>query len=200
MRRKFYQRKRMAAGRQFYGKGKRQPVHYFTRTQYLPNYYQLIAGGAGVGSALNFQLGNLPNFTEFTGLYDQYMIKAVKVQIIPKFTETSLGTTTQANMWSVVDLDDSTPPPNLETLLQYNNLKRTRMNQTHTRYLKPAVAREVFATGIASAYSPKTNVWLDATTAAIEHYGLKLWFDARGTQPVTFDVSVKYYLAMKNVR
>lgn len=199
--RRIIRKKRMVVGRQFYGKrGLRQPVHYFTRTQYLPNYYQLIAGGAGTGAGLNFQLANLPNYTEFTGLYDQYMIKGIKISLIPKHTETGLGTTTQANMWSVIDMDDSTGPANLEVLLQYANVKRTRMNQVHTRYLKPAVSSEVYATGIASTYAPKKNVWLDATNANVEHYGVKLWFDARGTQPVTFDVQVKYYLAMKSIR
>lgn len=190
----------MARGSQFYGRRIRQPVQYFTRTQYFPSYYQLVAGGAATGASQLFQLSQLPNYTEFTALYDQYMIKAVKISLIPKYTEVALGSTTQGNMWSVVDYDDATPPPNIDTILQYQNLKRTRMSQVHSRYLKPAVSSEVYATGLASSYSPKKNVWLDATTAQVEHYGVKFWFDARGTQPVTFDMQVKYYLAFKNVR
>lgn len=183
---------------QFYGKRIKQPVQYFTRTAYSPGYINLLAGGAAVGSAYNFQLGQVPSFTEFTGLYDQYQIKAVKLTLIPRYTEVSLGAT-QGNMWSVLDQDDSLAPANLDTLLQYQNVKRTRMNQIHSRYIKPSVATEVYATGIASAYAPRRNVWLDCTTAAIEHYGIKFWFDSRVSNTI-FDMQVKYYLAFKNVR
>lgn len=178
----------------------KQPTQYFTRTVYLPGYFALSAGGAAVGAAINFRLGQVPSASEFTTLYDQYKIKAVKCTLIPRHTETVLGTSTQANMWSVLDYDDSAIPPSLDTLLQYQNSKRTRMNQTHSRYLRPMIATEVFATGIASAYAPKRNVWLDCSNDQVEHYGIKFWFDARGSAPVTYDMQIKYYLAFKNVR
>lgn len=177
---------------------KRQPVHYFTRTAYLPGFYNLIAGGGATGTARNFKLSDIPNATEFTQLFDQYMIKMVKIMLIPRFTEVS-NTSSQGNTWSVLDYDDSIVPTSVDTLVQYENVKRTRMSQTHVRYFKPAVAQEIFATGIASTYSAKKNVWLDCTNDQVEHYGIKLWFDTRATN-VVYDVQIKYYLAFKNVR
>lgn len=177
----------------------KQPIQYFTRTVYLPNYYALLAGGPAVGAGLNFRLSQVPNSSEFTTLYDQYKIKAVKCTLIPRFTEVPIGST-QGNMWSVLDYDDSSPPGNLDELLQRQNLKRTRMHQIHSRYLRPMVTQEVYATGVATAYAPKRNVWLDCTNSDVEHYAVKFWFDARGTAPVTYDLQLKYYLAFKNVR
>lgn len=192
-------RRNVQKGSQFYGKRKiKQPVHYFSRTQYLPGYFNLVAGGAAVGSALNFQLASVPAFSEFQNLYDQYQIKAIKLSLIPRFTEVPNSSST-GNMWSVLDYDDSNVPPNIDTLLQYQNVKRTRMNAVHSRYLKPAVTNEVFATGIATAYAPVKNTWLDIANANVEHYGVKLWFDTRVTN-VIYDIQVKYFMAFKNVR
>lgn len=175
----------------------KQPQQYFTRTVYLPGYFSLIAGGAAVGSSINFTLSQVPSFGEFTALYDQYKIKAVKCTLIPRHTEVALsGTITQGNMWSVFDYDDSIIPTSLDTLLQYQNTKRTRMNQTHSRYLKPMV--RMLASGATGA--PKRNQWIDVADSSLEHYGIKFWFDSRGTAPVTYDVQIKYYLAFKNVR
>lgn len=174
----------------------KQPTQYFTRTVYLPAYFSLIAGGAAAGSSLNFTLSQVPDYTDFTTLYDQYKIKAVKCTLIPRHTEVGLGTITQGNMWSVLDYDDSAIPTSLDALLQYQNTKRTRMNQTHSRYLKPMVGTALAG----GSTAPKRNQWIDATNSGVEHRGIKFWFDQRGTAPVTYDVQIKYYLAFKNVR
>jgi len=210
MRRKQY-RRRKAGGRaprgrrttQFYGRKIKQPVQYFTRNVYRPGFYQLTGGGAASGAGLNFQLTNLPNSSEFTSLYDQYQIKAVKVSLIPRHTEVNASTTVvQGNVWSVLDYDDTTAPVNVDQLLQYQNLKRTQMSKIHSRYLRPMVASEIFQSGIASGYAPRRKIWIDVASPATEHYGVKFWFDALpiGAATITYDVHLKFYLAFKNVR
>lgn len=188
-------RRRPVYIRRKYSRRIKQPTQYFTRSVYLPGYYSLPASGVAAGAAINFSLSQLPNVTEFTGLYDQYKIKAVKCTLIPRHTEVLAGTTNlQGNMWSVLDYDDSNVPSNLDELLQYQNIKRTRMNQTHTRYFRP-MTRTILSTG----YSPKRNQWIDCSDTTVEHRGVKFWFDSR-LAPVTFDVQIKYYCAFKNVR
>lgn len=192
---------RRAMGRGMISRAPKQPVQYFTRTAYLLGFYSLAPGAAAVGAARNFTLSQVPNATEFTNLYDQYQIKGIKITLIPRFTQSNANTATQVigNMWSCLDYDDASTPPNLTTLLQYQNVKRTRTNQIHSRYLVPAVAREVFNTGIATAYAPQKKVWLDCTSDTVEHYGIKFWFDSTAAG-VTYDLQVKFYLAFKNVR
>lgn len=179
--------------------GLRQPVQYFKRVQYIPSWHQINAGNPGTGQALNFSLSQVPNASEFTLLYDQYQIKGVKVHVIPKFTETAIGKF-QGNMWSVLDYDDATVPTALSPLLQYQNVKRTRMQKMHKRYIRPCVATEIFNTGITTTYSPKRNVWIDCASDTTEHYGMKLWFDGLNSDTVIWDLQLTYYLAFKNVR
>jgi len=193
-RKPMFRRKRQYGGRRI-----AQPVQLFKRTAYSTAFTVLAGGAAAAGGARAFSLSQVPNSAEFSTLYDQYQIKGIKVQMIPRYTEALPGASTIGNMWSVIDYDDQVVPPGIDTLMQYQNVKRTRLNQVHTRYFKPKVATEVFNTGIATAYAPKANVWLDCTSTTVEHYGIKFWFDS-STAGVTFDLQVTYYLAFKNVR
>lgn len=179
----------------------KQPVQYFVRTSYQLAGYSLAGGAAATGAARVFRLSAVPNAGEFTALYDQYQIKGVKISLIPRYTESSAGVAGQVigNMWSALDYDDASVPANVDTLLQYQNVKRTRMNQVHSRFLRPMIANEIYNTGVATAYAPKRNVWIDCASDTTEHYGIKFWFDSSAAG-VTFDVQVKFYLAFKNVR
>lgn len=179
--------------------GRRQGVHYYKRIAYSTAFHTQAGGAPAIGRALRFQLNFVPSHTEFTSLYDQYQIKAVKAQLIPKHTMTDQGIAEQGNMWSCIDYDDVTVPTSLNTILQYQNARRSRMHRTHKRYLKPMIATEIFNTGLTTAYAPKRNVWIDAAIDTVEHYGLKFWFDSV-PQTVTYDLMVTYYLAFKNVR
>lgn len=175
----------------------KQPQQYFTRTLYLPGYYSLSGGGVATGAAMSFSLGALPGSADFATLYDMYKIKAVKLSLIPRHTETALGSSLQANMWSTIDYDDVNVPTSLDDMLQVPNIRRTRMNQVHSRYFRPTVKYDI-AAGTQSA--PKRNTWLDMSNVNTPHYGVKFWFDARGTAAVVYDVQIKLYMAFKNVR
>lgn len=192
----------MRKRRQFGGKKIRQPIQYFTRTTYRQAFFSA-AAGTPIQLGINFRLDNVANVTEFTNLYDQYMIKAVKIQFVPRITEASpSATNTLGNLWSVLDYDDSSAPANIDTVIQYQNVSHTQMNRTHTRYLRPCVAAEFFSTGVLTTYGAKRNQWLDCANAAVEHYGIKIYGDALpvGATPIVYDVITKFYLAFKNVR
>lgn len=204
MRGKFL-RRRLKRSTQFYGKKIKQPVQYFTRTQFISGQFVIAPGAAAAGQAINFQFANVPAATDFTGLYDQYCIKGVKMTFIPRITGTVVTDATSVaavgSLWTCIDYDDDSTPPNLATLLQYQNLKRTRVGAVHSRYLVPKSNSQVSAT-VGNAPAPKAKVWLDVGSTNVPHYGLKLWYDstAVGTPTITYDATIKYYLAFKNVR
>lgn len=204
---KFQKKRKMGSKRKprrnygYRNKVVKQPVQYFTRTSYQLSGYSVAAGAAAAGFARVFRLSACPNVSEFTNLYDQYQIKGVKISLIPRYTMTQSGAPLAAigNVWSALDYDDASAPTSVDQLLQYQNVKRTQMNRVHSRFLRPCIANEIFNTGIATAYAPKRNTWIDCTSDTVEHYGIKLWIDS-SQAGVTFDVQVKFYLAFKNVR
>ena len=105
-------------------------------------------------------------------------------------------------VYSVIDFDDSNAPASVADVLQYENMKVTRANQWHSRYFKPAIADEVYASGITTGYGLRQNAWLDCNSSQVEHYGIKVFTEAgnASTPRYDFDVVCKFYMEFKNVR
>lgn len=162
----------------------------------------------GLG-AISFKLSDLPNYTEFTGLFDEYCIKMIKVVIIPPTnayttSTASLPTTiyNNPNFYTVIDNDDALTPGSLNDLFQYDTFRMHRGMNTIKRYFKPAIADTVYG-GISGAYSVKKNQWLDAAYPGVEHYALKWAVDPMyvgATIDLTYRVYATYYFQCKGVR
>lgn len=189
--------------------GLRQPVQYFKRTTFGQGQIVCDPTTETTGSIV-FSLAQVPNHTEFTSLYDQYKISAVKVKIIPRFNSinsSEAGTSGlfpfDGQLFTAIDYDDS-GVSNVNDILQYQNCKMTRLTSTHQRYFKPA-ARGIVQdiTGASTARMPVKG-FIDSADDQVLHYCLK-WcipqFSAAAEAAlVKFDVITTYYLAMKNVR
>lgn len=187
-------------------RGLRQPVNYFKRTVYAPGQIVCDASTETTG-AIVFSLAQVPNHTEFTSLYDQYKISAVKVKIVPRFNVTTPADATglypyNGQLFTAIDYDDSGVSTTSD-LLQYQNCKMTRLTNLHQRYFKPR-ARQILQniTGSADARAPYKG-YIDSADDQVIHYALK-WaipqFTTSAETIIKFDVITTYYLAMKNVR
>lgn len=179
-----------------------QPVQYFKRTRYYPASLT-IASGATSYQGVSFTLGDIPDVTDFTALYDQYKILALKVQWLPRGNSSDVANQGSiSRMFSVIDRDDDATPSSIDQLCQYESLKVTPTTQVHKRYFKPSIRREI-ATGLGTTGSEVANPqWIDVTNTNVKHYGLKLAI--QGPTPVglsiTYDAMVTFYMAFKNVR
>lgn len=159
----------------------------------------------GQGMALSFQLGQMkfwgstgsnsqisvPNYTEFTNLFDEWKIDYVKVKI--QFTN-NFANTTAANpsyqaaslplVLYATDLDDDVAPTNLDIMTQYQNLKTRVFDSNGPEYcqFKPKAqlateAGNILATGYASNYGG----WLNTSSTGTDYMGMKFWLDLSGT-------------------
>lgn len=200
----------------------RQPIHYFKRTLKISDV--TASFNATTGTAVNiagtyaFGLDAVPNYTEFTSLYDQYMIKGVRLSLVPSgnsyMTSTVSGAVGQygfARINTAIDYDDSAPPASENELLQYMTNKTSPGWKPHSRYFKPKVQFSVAnddAAGTVASAAPRGNVWLDCANPSIDHLGLKVWIGApvnnaatgNVSTSITYSVYATYYLAFKNVR
>ena len=112
----------------------RQPIQYFKRSTYL--------SGWTANSLTNDIFGNyyaslnqVPSVSDFTGLYDQFRINAVKITIIPRGNSSDItpgsGSTSAAQsvgVFSVIDYDDDTNLASISQAMQYQNCKMTRFH------------------------------------------------------------------------
>lgn len=181
------------------------PVYHFKRTQFYQNALSVSAAGSDYSQAWTFALSLLPNATDFTNLYDMYMIKKVVWKLIPKITQETLaaGTANQdlPQVHTAIDYDDTVSPATIQTLCEYQSHRMTRGNQIHTRVLVPKI--ELGAEGAAGStlIAPKAFQWIDSDNATAVHKGIKVYIPkplTAGTS-ISYDVQVVYYFSCKDV-
>lgn len=176
---------------------KGQKLYLFKR---FCDYGELTVSSLTGGSfAYNFSLNDLPNYTEFTSLYDMYKLNAVKITFIPQQTESiSLGSINNANnvrFFSAIDYNDSSAPASANELREYQTCKVTSVFKQHKRYIyKPKILDSV---------SSSRTAWIATASPSTNHYGLKVWvdpIDSTTTTSMTYQVEAKLYLSFKQVK
>lgn len=188
----------------------RQPVQWFKRTSYKTAGFVVQAGSGTSSGSFVATLSQLPNFTDFTNLYDQYCIKGYKIQLIPRgnnvdnaIDQASPAVTGMTTLiGSVIDYTDSTNLTSFGDATQFESFKWTKGTSIHSRYIKPAVSRNVYQ-GVTNAYNPSKNVWLATSEPSVPHYGIKVIADntmLAGNAEVVFDIQFTYYVGFKNVK
>lgn len=166
----------------------------------LPQYY---AAGAAV-SADNIQFvfslssfdvyfagsltstQNVPGYTDFASLYDQWCIEKVELLAMPTFSQGGVVTGSSSNQlyWHIYAEDnDDNAATSVNQLQQYPGCKYTQFTNSgvHPQTLavlhpKPAMAMYRSATGF-SYGEPKGRQWIDMANTTTPHYGFKMALD-----------------------
>lgn len=123
-----------------------------------------------------FKLSDLPSYTEFTALFDQYRIMGVSIKWLAGFSESGMftGPTAQLpNLLTVLDHDDGAILTTRDDYLQYKTFKEERLDKVLTMEVVPRVATAVYNGAFTGYAQVNDRPWLDTSSAGIEHYGIK---------------------------
>lgn len=157
----------------------------------------------------------LPNYTEFTALFDTYRIDRIACWCLPTFDSANVttgGTQSSANLpWLMYAVDYDDVSGTLSTgLMQYGNCKFTQLSGDNSKILRSWIPRSqtaVAAGGVnAGGLRPAKLAWIDTASTNVTHYGLKLAFDnqagAMTVNQVTGSLNFvfKYWISCKNTR
>lgn len=154
----------------------------------------------------------MPSFTEFTSLYDQYRIDYVECQFISSNTNSSTGSvnTSLPIMYIAKDYDDSNAAA-VTDLLQYSTCKYAQLGQRNNSdgifkfSVKPNVDLAVY-NGAVSGYARSKPIFMDCASYNVPHYGVKLAFDGAAQSGATAAADTnlimifKYHLTMSHTR
>lgn len=165
-----------------------------------------------------FNLGGLPNYTEFTNLFDAYRILAVKITFIPSVSSNDAGNVLNATnwgyqptIWTGVDKNGFSwtgatyPTINTENaIVQNNNAKIVRNPlKPFSIYIKnPAVELGVVASATLVGGGNRARQWIDTDNYSVNHYGAFIGgLIPNGTAnfSVVYNPIIKYYMQFKNV-
>lgn len=166
---------------------RRNPVYTFTRSV---SKGKITATNAETVTAYSFALSDLPSYTDFTSLFDEYRIVQVILEFIP--VTTSFGPSTSAtdlpSVHTVIDYDDSTAPASIDTLRQFGTHQIVANQVYFKRVLSPRCTVATYSGAFTSYSLSPVSQWRDSVSPGILHYGVKV-----GTSPVT-TVSGSYVL------
>lgn len=183
-------------------KGKK--VYYFTR--YFDAGSILSDNSLETIGSLVFKLTDVPGYTEFTGLFDEYKISAVKIMFMSPGVTTINNQTGGAPsfvipmLYTCLDYTDDDVTLDIQDIREYQTAKihhiTKRMN---SRYLKPCFQTLVYE-GVGQGYTPKRG-WLNTNDSSVEHYAIKYGLEPTGgTVDNRYEIKIvcKYYLAFRN--
>lgn len=152
-------------------------VHYYKRS-YITAFNTYNWPGLN-NQGWDFFLSQLPNYTEFTNLYDQYKISRIKVKFIYSANNQDMTTSASIlalpNLLTVIDNNDSTALTASGDYCQYKSFKIRRMDKPCSVYFKPQFDIAAYS-GAFTSYASKTG-WIDCNSPNVKHYGLKFGID-----------------------
>lgn len=166
--------------------------------------------------AMGWTLNAVPNYGEFTALFDQYRITRIEVTWIYDHNSgdisTAAGVASNANMglpnlYAVADYDDNTALSGLTDYVQYEPCKIARLNKIQRWTIRPKIAMAAYQAGTFTSYA-NARSWIDSASPAVVHFGLKWAVDASMCNPAnsaavqigTMNVITKYWLEMKSTK
>lgn len=156
---------------------------------------------------LTLKLNDVPNYTDFTSLFDSYKITHAEFKFIPHFTvgQVPLGpqNTQVARLVTVIDQDDDVVPTGLTQLMQYSSLDESLLDRERVRNFKPRVSVQTYRTATTTGYNtPDDAIWIDAAQTDVPHYcGKALICDttASADNPRTLTIMCTVWITCKGV-
>lgn len=197
-------------------RGIKSPVMSVARTFYTGSW----AFGNGTTSDFwrysSFSLNTLPNVTEYTALFDEYKINAIKVQYRPSYDSVSLDAdsalTTAPNFTvsahTLIDQESTTLPTGSYSSVVLNNFLengkvRTRNGlKPFSVFYKPKMYAQVSGSGTAAR--PIASTWIRTSDTAALHYGHHVFLQTNAlvipTIPIRYDCFVTFYAQFRGMK
>lgn len=155
------------------------------------------SAAAAVTGAYEFQLDQVPGYTDFTSIFSQYMISKVVVIFRPKVTETNPASHVDwlNDCMTLIDYDDAAAAV-LGVFQDSSTMRIWHPTRVHKRIIKPRWLSNTYSAAI-DGYNPKRG-WLSMANDDIPHYGLKYYIAQTNTATVmSWLVTVKYYIKFR---
>jgi hypothetical protein len=144
-------------------------------------YYSCTSGNVTSDpmAACFFTLGDMPQYSAFTALFDQYRINSVTVTFTPTLTgNTDLQSSSSQpylsdwTLWYTVDLDDASVISPLTALMEYEGVRCLPFTgKPHVIKFVPHTALAAYA-GAFTSYANVPDPWLDCASSNVQHFGL----------------------------
>lgn len=183
---------------------RRRQVHQYKRTcQKLQ-----LAGSAPYAPLLSsflFVANDVPNFSDFTGLYDQYKINMVILKFrlynTPDAQAAGVNQSNYPTLYYARDYDDVTTPASLNEIRERGDCQQRILRADRYVYIKikPKLLMPIYQP-VSNTYAPIRSRPIDMTAIATPHYGLKWAIDNLANPNFLLTVEADYYFTCYGTR
>jgi len=131
----------------------------------------------------NFNQHTFANASDYAGIYDQYRIVKVKLDMLVDANVGTYSTSSQSIpvIYSVIDYDDNNVMGSIDAALAYSSYKSHQFGfkSKQSRYLnKPTITINSLNTAGGANYGTlAVSPWLNCDDVTIDHKGFKFWYD-----------------------
>jgi hypothetical protein len=146
-----------------------------------------------------FALSDLPGYSQFTGLFDQYRFNKVKVMFVPQensaYSFTS-STGLPGEFITARDYDNVTALGTVNALLEYDNVSIKSMLAATTVELSPRVAIAAYS-GAFTSFANQDSQWIDSSSSGVQHFGLRTMCTGSTNLVYTLHAYAEYDLSFR---
>lgn len=184
-------------------------VHWFRKEINLGAIYE---GGVNLNGLQFLQVSTIPDWSDLSDNYDEYIVKKIIYTFEPQFTGSNTNATAPYQKWMRVvhDYNDANLLTNEDQYFDYSNCKSYLCTQARpiriTLYPKILTTVSSYPAGGApstvSAKSTKSS-WLSTETGSnVQHYGIKYFIPTLGLTVGygIFKLRATVILGFRNIR
>lgn len=170
-----------------------KPVVRFSRT--ITGEFDIACDGLSpeLGN-FSFTLNLLPDYTDFTNLFQSYKIDKIQILYKPEYTELTdaalVSNAVNVNFNSVIDQTDPGAPTSVTAVTQYQTCKSTGITKIHKRSFTPAML---------TGSSMPCSCYISTNNPSEKHYGFKYAIPPTGAS-MTFRSTVKIFFSCAGAR
>lgn len=150
---------------------------------------------AETNRSISIRLVDIPGYTELTALYDQYKIGLCEVAFMPSATTSNTSTIMNYGVASVIDHDDANTLSIFNDYAQYQSCAVHASLKPFKRVFTPRLAVAAYS-GAFTSYANVGDMWIDAASASVEHYGVKVWIGTTNTA-IHYQVWAKVHVDLR---
>lgn len=174
-------------------------THHFKRTFVAS---AITGATSDVLGAYAFSFNTLPNYTEYTALFDQYRVNKIVVKFVPDHDTSDVNNTASSlsQFHTILDFNDSSAPASLASMFEYDTWKMTRGGRTHVRKWTPSILVGANDSTIAASL-PKFKQWISCDQPDLYLYGLKYCLAAQQRAgDINMTPYITFYFSCKSVK
>lgn len=133
-----------------------------------------------------------------SGFFDRYRIDAIRFNVVPRNNAIGL-TAGLVDLFFVIDYDNVSALSSTSQAQAYATCLKLAPGESASRTFAPNLAIASYTGTIFSGFANQKPQWIDAGSASVQHYGVKLYVPATGLVGQTvfqqWDINVECFLS-----